>query len=103
MIIERTRPIRRAISTFLVTLGEVGFWGVVASSTILSLELLLRISAIVVGAVFETASAIFFASAGLSETTSALKTSVPSTLVNLILDLSSEAVYLLLSVFETAS
>ena len=100
---EITRPISKAMSTFLGTFGEVGFWGVVASSTILSFALLLSSSEMVPGAVFATASAMFFASAGLSETTSALKTSVSSTPVNLTFDFSSVAVYLLLRFFETAS
>ena len=100
MMSEIIRPAAKAIITFLETFGDVGAFGVVALSTILSFALSFTL-AIVFGAIFAIALPMFFDSDGLPEFTSALKTSVSSMLSNLIIDLSCDTVYFSLSSFET--
>ena len=68
IISEIIRPAANAIRTFFITLGDVGSFGTVASSTILSFALSLTF-AIVSGAVLAMASPIFFASYGLEDVT----------------------------------
>lgn len=59
-------PAAKAIITFLETFGDVGAFGVVALSTILSFALSFTL-AIVFGAIFAIALPMFFDSDGLPE------------------------------------